>query len=146
MYTPEKQIVLYSVAGEYFAASIQDVSEIIRYQKIQQIPGCPQYILGVTAIRDKTVRVVDFRRRFGFPERHPDSQTRIIIVSSGANEAGIMVDSVLAVESYTQEIFKKSEEQCGIQNRYTSGIITRSDKLICLIDFSQLLKELVMLE
>jgi hypothetical protein len=60
-------LLCFTIANEEFAIDIQRVWEIIRPRRVTEIPGVPEFISGIIALRGEIVPVLDLRRRLGFP-------------------------------------------------------------------------------
>ena len=128
------KFVVFRIDSEYFGVDVMEVSEILRMMKITPLPEADYYIEGVIELRGKIINIIDFRKKFGYPEREYDEHSRIIIINTNDKHFGLIVDAVEAVEEYSEDELKKVED--NTQNRAIIGIITRKDKLITLLDFS----------
>ncbi len=64
----EVQLVTFSIAGEEYAFPIEIVKEILRVGNITEVPETPEYILGILAVRDTLLPVIDLRKLFGFSD------------------------------------------------------------------------------
>lgn len=92
----EVQFVVFRVGSQAFALNIFQVERILRYQEPTPVPGAPPFLEGVFPFGDRTVPLVDLRKRFGEPSRIRDD-TRVIVAQLGEEPVGIVVDAVLAV-------------------------------------------------
>jgi purine-binding chemotaxis protein CheW len=63
----EKQLVTFLVGQEEYGFTIQSVQEILRVSKITEVPDVPNYVLGVLALRNELLPVIDIRKLFGMP-------------------------------------------------------------------------------
>lgn len=64
----EIQLVTFSIAGEEYAFPIEIVKEILRVGNITEVPETSEYILGILAVRDTLLPVVDLRKIFCFSD------------------------------------------------------------------------------
>ena len=64
----EVQLVTFSIAGEEYAFPIEIVKEILRVGNITEVPETSEYILGILAVRDTLLPVIDLRKLFGFSD------------------------------------------------------------------------------
>ena len=71
-YIEEIQLVTFLIAEEEYAFPIEIVKEILRVGNIIEVPETPEYILGILAVRDTLLPVVDLRKIFGFSDLAKD--------------------------------------------------------------------------
>lgn len=64
---PELQLVTFLVAREEYAFPIESVREVLRIGAITEVPDEPPHILGILAVRNALLPVVDVRRLLGLP-------------------------------------------------------------------------------
>lgn len=57
----EERLVGLRLAETVYGIPIEQVREIIRYQRPVRLPGAPGYVEGVLSIRGQTVPIVDLR-------------------------------------------------------------------------------------
>ena len=113
------QLVLFRLSGEIYGINVLQVQEILRITDIAPVPGASNDIIGIINLRGNVVTVIDARIRFGLVPTEPDCDSRIIIVESGDEMIGILVDSVAeVVDLYTSTI----ESTPKVNNEASSGI------------------------
>jgi purine-binding chemotaxis protein CheW len=93
------QFVIFMLADERYAVGIDTVQEILKPQRITEIPHTPEFLIGVVNLRGKIVPVVDLRRKLGLPVRAIVRSTRIIVSHYQGKPVGMLTDAVLAVRS-----------------------------------------------
>lgn len=91
------QMVVCSLAGEYFGLDINKVESIIKMQEITPVPYAYDYVVGVTNLRGTVLPVINLRKRFAMPACEDTQNTRIIVHAAGAEKIGLIVDSVSEV-------------------------------------------------
>ena len=91
--TTSHQLVVFSLGSEEYALPIGAVHEIIRFTEPRSVSGRAPWIRGVIALRGKIVRVYDLATRIGVATE-PSAGRKIVIVDSGDDETGVIVDSV----------------------------------------------------
>lgn len=102
------ELVIFTLSGDlshkssengklYFAFSGDDVKEILPYEKIAFVPGCPKYIKGIINLRGEIESVIDLKSLFSVGDFIPTSKSRIIIAEKNQIRSGILVDFVLDV-------------------------------------------------
>ena len=65
----QEQYIEMAVGTESYAVKIEDIDEIIKLQKITQIPQSKHYVKGVINLRGKVVCVVSLRSLFLLPNQ-----------------------------------------------------------------------------
>ena len=88
-----KQIVVFSLGSEEYALPIGAVHEIIRYSEPRAVASSVPWIRGVIGLRGKIIPIYDLAARLGL-EPTGTEPGKIVIVESGAGQAGVMVDDV----------------------------------------------------
>ncbi len=86
------QYLVFSIESQEYGIQAMKVQEISRVVPTTKIPNAPQYIEGIMNLRGKLGSVINFRRKFGFTDREPDEDTRIIIVERANFPTGIIID------------------------------------------------------
>ena len=87
------QLVVFSLGGEEYALPIGAVHEIIRYAEPRAVASSVPWVRGVIGLRGKIIPVFDLAARMGL-EPTGTEPGKIVIVSTGAGQAGVIVDDV----------------------------------------------------
>lgn len=131
----ERQLVVFSLAGEAYGVDIERVQEIIRLQNITHVPRTPPYVNGVINLRGKIVPVVDLRRRLALPCSDLSEESRIVVVKVEESTIGMIVDAVNEVYRVDgSRIEPISPFIVSVNTDYLLGIVRSDDRLIVLID------------
>ena len=85
------QLVVFSLGSEEYALPIGTVHEIIRFSEPRSVASEVPWIRGVIGLRGKIIPIFDLAARMGLAPSEPG---KIVIVSSGAGQVGVMVDEV----------------------------------------------------
>jgi len=136
----EKQLVVFSVAGQHYGVDIQAAREIIQMQDITGISHSSDYIEGLINLRGSVIPVVDLRKRFGMELAERTDDSRIVVVSIEGENIGVIVDSVtevLRIKSDSIEL--PSSMITTSETKYVLGIAKLPDRLITLLDVNLLL-------
>jgi len=139
---PMLQCVTFMLDNEFYAISVMQVQEVLRYTNISIVPGSPDYVTGIINLRGRVVTVIDTRTRFGLTTGKVDDNTRIVIIECDRLVVGILVDSVAEVVYLREsEIDKTPNVGNDESNKYIQGVCNKNDKLLILVDLSRLLTE-----
>lgn len=145
----EKKIIVFSLGHEEYGVEVEKVKTIERMQKLTRVPKTPVFIKGVINLRGVVIPVIDLRSRFGLPEMELTDNSRMIIVSTGDIEVGMIVDSANDVADLDSDLVENPPEIVGgIRAKYLDGIAKIGDRLLVLLNLEQVLnkQELLQLE
>jgi len=91
----ERQLVSFELSAEEYAIAIEDVQEIVQIpEHIVRVPNSDSAVMGIMTLRNRILPLVSLRNLFGLEFKAPDEHTRIIVISIGKAQIGIVVDSV----------------------------------------------------
>lgn len=97
------QWVAFQLSACELALPIQCLREIIRLGEMTIVPKAPPAVVGVINLRGRVLPVVDLRKAFKMPILDPTDDSRILVVESGTQTVGFLVDRV-------QEVLKVNED------------------------------------
>lgn len=138
----ERQLVVFRIGHEEFGVNIDEVREIIRMEKVTQIPNTPGYIKGVINLRGNIIVVIDLAMKLGFPTKETDKDTRIIVIKVEDNTVGMVVD-------YATEVLRLAGDKIEpapaiitskIEADYIEGVGVLDERLLTLLDLAKVLK------
>jgi purine-binding chemotaxis protein CheW len=131
-----QQLVVFSLGSEEYALPIGTVHEIIRYTEPRALASELPWIRGVIGLRGKIIPIFDLAARMGLPSAAGTEPGKIVIVSSGAGQVGVMVDDVEEVLT----IEASQLEDVPTANRDSIEAIAKiGDRLVVLLNTDGLL-------
>lgn len=133
-----EQYIEIGIEEERYALKIDAIHEIIKMQAITVLPNTLNYIKGVINLRGKIVTILSLRGRFGFPEQAPTKTTRIVVVTSGDDMIGIVVDRVNQVTSFAA-VQPPPAHVGQVKSAFFTGIGETKDGLVCILKLEQVL-------
>jgi purine-binding chemotaxis protein CheW len=89
----ERQVVVFSLGGEYYGLPITAVREIIRYAAPSATATARGAIQGMIILRGRTLPIVDLSSRLG-KELEVGTRTRILVLEVAGDALGLIVDGV----------------------------------------------------
>ncbi len=138
----EKQIVAFTLGTEIYGVDIATVREIIPIQKIVNVPRAPEFVEGIINLRGRVIPVLDLRKHFGFERKTGDPNQRIVLVETGAESIGVIVDSVSSVLRVRDDAVEPpSSVIVGAEIEYIYGIAKVDDNLIVLLDLTRIISD-----
>ncbi len=108
-------------AGTY-ALPLASVREILRPPPITEVPRAAPDVLGIVAVRGRITTVIDLRRRLRMPETAPTKLARVLVVDSGQELFGLLVDAVTQVYRLLEDEVEIAASVGGDLAEYVVGI------------------------
>lgn len=139
--TPEtRRLVTFRLGKHLFAAPIEGVQRVLRHVAPRVLPDMPSWMEGVVDHDGSVVPVIDLRRRFALPSPDPGPQARLVVCSSAAGTAALLVDAVLDVRPVpASDIAPPPALFHGLGAEYLLGLVRRQDDLVVVLDVERLL-------
>lgn len=132
--------VTFRLDNELYGINVLQVQEVLRYTEIVPVPGAPDFVLGIINLRGNVVTVIDTRKCFALPLHEPDEATRIVIIESGKQVAGLLVDSVAEVVNIKNSQVETAPEVGTTESaKYIQGIANHNKEILILVDVNKLL-------
>lgn len=135
-----RKVIVFQVALEEFAVPVEHVGGIERMMHITRVPQTPSFVKGVINLRGVVTPTIDLRSRFGIADTAYDNATRIIIVSEGDKEVGLIVDQANDVIDISEEAIESAPDVIGSERAdYIEGVVKVDERLLLLLDLKQVL-------
>lgn len=134
------EIVIFTLGQDYYAFYGHTVKEILPYEKVTYVPGCPETIVGIINVRGDIESVVNLHKMIGIPESRVSRKTRIIIAADKDIRSGILTDSVEDVLSVPLSGIKKpiSTLDKSVKEFAIGGETLYDKKYVTLLDLSKI--------
>jgi purine-binding chemotaxis protein CheW len=138
--TTTVRLVTFRLGSDLFAAPIEAVERVLRYQAPRTVPNLPAWIGGVIEYGNRIVPVIDLRRRFELPSAPITPQMRLLVLSAAGEWAAVLVDAVMDVRTIqAAELVEPPPLFRGLAAEYLRGVIKRDDQLVIVLDTDRLL-------
>jgi purine-binding chemotaxis protein CheW len=92
-----REYLAFEVGAAQYALPLPCIREIVRVPAVTEVPRAPSHVLGVISVRGAVTTVFDLRIRLRLTVAPATSKSRILLVDSGREVVGLLVDSVLQV-------------------------------------------------
>ncbi len=136
------QWVTFSLAEETYGINVMRVQEVLPMTEIAPVPGAPPFVLGIINLRGNVVTVIDTRMQFGLDEHPADDVSRIVVIETGDQVAGILVDRVAEVVDVNGADVDTAPNVGNRDSaRYIAGVVSRGEDILILVDVDRLLTE-----
>ena len=136
------QYVTFRLDEETYGLNVMQIQEVLRHTEIAQVPGAPDYVLGIINLRGNVVTVIDTRRRFGLADAEITDAIRIVVMESEDQVMGILVDSVAEVVYLKASEIETAPNVGNVESaRFIQGVCNKDGVLIILVEFDKMLSE-----
>lgn len=89
-----QQYCTFWVDGLSFALAVEQVQEVLRYQRMTVVPKAPGAVFGLINLRGQIVTALDLRCRLGLPPRPEGVFPVNVIVRSRGEVISLLVDDI----------------------------------------------------
>jgi purine-binding chemotaxis protein CheW len=137
------QYLTFFMAGEEYAISILQVTDIIECGVVTRVPGTPLWIRGVHNLRGTVVPVIDLAIKFGLPATEITRRTCVIIVELRIDDEavimGVMADSVHQVVDFTPDQIQPAPSfGPRVRTSYLHGMASSNAHFVLLLDIDRI--------
>ena len=133
--TATEQFCTFYLKDQFFGLPVQQVQEVIRYQKMTRIPLVPEVIRGLINLRGQIVLAIDLRRRLGM-EGRPDSELPMnVVVRIDDGAVSLLVDEIGDVLEVAEDGFEPPPGNASSEVRdMILGVYKLDQKLLHVLD------------
>jgi purine-binding chemotaxis protein CheW len=140
MSTATDKIVIFRLGDDLFAAGVQSVERVLRYQRARPLPDVPPWVDGVIEYRANVIPQLDLRRRFELRNVDASATMRVLVLNAGGGWVAVVVDAVLEVAAYDgSQLSAPPALFRGLAGEYLKGLIRHGERLVVLLDVERLL-------
>ncbi|MGH7271350.1 MAG: chemotaxis protein CheW [Polyangiaceae bacterium] len=116
------EVLAFALGHGTYAVGIEQLAEICRPPPMTEIPRGPRNVIGVVTVRGRLVTVIDLRRVMHVEPMPISRKSCILLVSSGTEDVGFLVDDVQEVWRLAQEEIEPAGALGGDQPAHIVGI------------------------
>lgn len=137
-----QELAVFRVGDMLCGIDISTVQEINKHLEMTTVYHAPRYVRGVLNLRGQIVTVIDLRNKFGLPSAEIHEEMRVVIVRSGGENIGFLVDGVDdVVIADPRELEPPPSNLGGISGDYFTSIYKTEDGLVALLDIEEILRK-----
>ena len=138
----KRQFCTFYVDNLFLGINVQQVQEVIRYQKMTRIPLAPKAIRGLINLRGQIVTAIDMRCWMELPPRRPGEQPMNVVVRDGENAVSLLVDRIGDVLEVDDELFEQPPATVRASVRgMILGAYKQADRLLLVLDTARAMAE-----
>jgi chemotaxis signal transduction protein len=135
------QYLVFSVSGREMAISLAQVSEVVPYERVCNLPGTPDYLRGVTEVRGRWTPVIDLGLKLGLAATPITKRSCILVleleIHGESLPVGMVLDGVATLlELDDTRLSPPPRFGAGVEVRYMQGLIATERGSLPLIDFA----------
>lgn len=118
--------LVFRLDTQQYALLIENVIEVAAMVALAKVPDTPPGLLGVANRHGDVLPLLDLRTVFGLPLLPHTSSTLFIVVQSGTQVAGLVVDEVYQVKYLAYDPSRLARGA----GKYIQSIVSEADSLI----------------
>ncbi|WP_148882159.1 chemotaxis protein CheW [Thermococcus aciditolerans] len=136
----ERQFVAFTIGSEEFCIDISKVREVKEMMPITKVPQAPDEVEGIVNLRGQVIPIVNLKKVLGYYDDNDLSDKKIILVETGNDVVGFIVDDVSDVVSLSEEQIESVPSVIGShQGHYLRGIAKKDERLLLVFDLSKII-------
>lgn len=140
----EVPILEFMLAGEKYAIEVYHTNEIIPLREIVPVPKSPEFVRGVINLRGDVISVVDLPLLVENDGYQFTDDTKILIVDTGVETAGLIVEKVVGIRKVLLSTFEPPSELLSQRgNVFIRGMSKdeETDDIVVLMDITNTLAQ-----
>lgn len=125
----------------FLGIPVEQVQEVIRYQRMTQVPLAPREISGLINLRGEIVTAIDLRKRLNMPDRGPEELPMNVVIRDVDGAVSLLVDEIGDVLAAEPEAFELPPETVDEKTReLVTGVYKLHDGLLLVLDIERALE------
>jgi len=133
------EILAFCLAGENYGVETCHVREVRQLKDLTVVPCTPPFLAGVMNLRGRIIAIIDLRKFFELPTKGLTELNRVIILTGGDNELGLLADSIDGVRSVAVSDMQEGlPTLTGIREKFLKGI---TGQMLTVLDGARLLAD-----
>ena len=129
-----REYITFRIGDQYFCIDIMSVREIRGWTPATALPRAPGYVRGVINLRGVVLPIIDLADRLGLEPAEPSARHVIIVVQTGRNIVGLLVDAVSDIINMSAEKVQPTPDVGSEAARaFVVGVMAIEDRMISLI-------------
>ncbi len=136
------ELTVFSVGDLLCALENVSVREISGLRSVTKVHHAAPQVRGVVNLRGQIMTVLDLGVRFGIGAVPEDRKSRILVVRSGEEDIGLLVDGVDDVMNAPRTDLEPPPSNIGgVSGSYFRAILKSRDDLVCVLDLERILSD-----
>jgi purine-binding chemotaxis protein CheW len=129
-----REYITFRIGSQYYCIDIMSVREIRGWTPATALPRAPGFVRGVINLRGVVLPIIDLADRLGFPATEPTPRHVIIVVQTGRQVVGLLVDAVSDIINMPADKVQPTPDVGSESARaFVLGVMAIEDRMISLI-------------
>ncbi len=121
---------------------ILNIQEINKHLEFTSVPHSSDDIKGILNLRGKVVTIFDLGRRLGLNPVEIGKDSKNIIVNSGDEHIGFLIDKICdVVKANRNDIEPAPSNMGGVKGKFFKGVLKTDKQLVGILDIDVVLEE-----
>jgi purine-binding chemotaxis protein CheW len=131
-----QQFSTFHLDGHFLGIEVVKVQEVIRSQRMTNVPLAPPEVRGLINLRGQIVTALDLRQRLDLPPREEGSPEPInVVVHTPEGSVSLLVDEIGDVLTVDDELFERPPDTVqGIARTLIRGAYKLDGHLLLVLD------------
>ena len=135
-----RRCLAFRTGGELYGLPIAELAEIAKPLPTTSVPRTTDFVIGIGNVRGVVIPVVDLAKRLRLPVRPVGPTSRVLIVRSGGESYGLLVDEVHDVLSIAPEAFEPPPGAlAGTRAGFIAALARLGGEILIVLDLATLL-------
>lgn len=142
MGSKDLKVLIFGLDGEYYATDIIEVERILEYTIPTEMPDVPEFVEGVINYENHILPIINLNKKFKFQTQKEEKRGKIVVIKKDDKKFGIVVESVYEVADIQGELFEDAPTiTTKISKKYMKGLIKLENKIVIVLNLSEILTE-----
>lgn len=133
-----QQLITFQIGEQLLAVDIMAVREIRAWAPATPLPNAAACMKGVVNLRGIVLPVFDLRQRMGWGVTDPSGRHVIIVVQTGVQLIGLIVDTVNDIVSLPKADIQPVPESSRHEDGFLSGLAHHGDRMVLILSLDAL--------
>ena len=134
------QLCGFKIMDGQYAIPVLEVQEVVKPQKVTNVPLGPEYVDGLINLRGQIVTAINLRVLFGLPRKENQEEYMNIIVRWGDSLYALVVDEIMDVMDVANSSFEETPDTIDDKLKaYIRGVFKLEDNLLTLLSLEKIL-------
>ncbi|MPT48938.1 MAG: chemotaxis protein CheW [Sphingobium sp.] len=142
-----RQLITFRLGEQSFGLDIMTIREIRAWSPATRLPHVPSYVAGVVNLRGTVLPVIDLAARLGWEAAVPTDRHVIIVVQTGGQLRGLIVDAVSDIVTIQEDAIQPPPTTGhDAVVPHLEGLVALEDRMVMVLDMPSLTSDVTLPE
>lgn len=103
--------IAFRLGKRLLASSISEVTEILSFPTMTNVPGAKFWLMGVANVRGNLVSVIDFKGFIEGERSTHNEKSRVLVIRQQGSLIGLLVDEILGQRAFVDANLREGERE-----------------------------------